>query len=77
MTKPTIVDNDDPSSLNASSPKIQSISSPQIFARQARQMGEWKDLIYREALRMTGALRQIHTSGNNNRSQLVNIIILL
>lgn len=76
MTKPTIADNDptNPSSQNAPSPKILSFSSPQIFALQARQMGEWKDLIYREALRMTGTLRQIHTSGNNNRSQLVSKI---
>lgn len=47
-------------------------NSPQLFARQARQKGEWKDLIYREALKMSGSLRQI-ISGNNTRSQLVNI----
>lgn len=46
--------------------------SPQLFALQARQKGEWKDLIYREALKMSGSLRQI-ISGNNPRSQLVNI----
>ena len=76
MTKTTIVDNENLTnpSVSVSNPKNSSasnISSPQLFALQARQKGEWKDLIYREALRMTGALRQLLTSGNNNRSQLV------
>lgn len=70
MTNPTIADKDRPNSPAPNS-RIPSIRSPQLFARQARQKGEWKDLIYREALRMTGALRQILTSGNSNRSQLV------
>ena len=65
------------SNTSTSNSKVSSTSSPQLFALQARQKGEWKDLIYREALRMTGALRQIITGGSNNRSQLVSIKIFL
>lgn len=58
------------------------ITSPQLVAARARIRGEWKDLVYREALRMTSALRQILSQGNNNanRSQLVNkrnVLIIL
>lgn len=56
-------------------------TSPQLVAVRARINAEWRDLVYREALRMTGALRQI-LGQNNTRNQLVNekngiIIILL
>lgn len=43
--------------------------SPQLVAKKARINAEWKDLIYREALRMAGSLRQ--QINNNSRSQLV------
>lgn len=47
-------------------------TSPQLVAMKARINAEWRDLVYREALRMTGALRQIlGQSNNSSRSQLV------
>lgn len=76
MMKSALVDNKSETAsvgvTNTKNSSVPSISSPQLFAIQARQKGEWKDLIYREALRMTGALRQLLTNSNNNRSQLVN-----
>jgi hypothetical protein len=47
-------------------------TSPQLIAMRARIAAEWKDLVYREALRMSGALRQILANSNNaSRTQLV------
>jgi hypothetical protein len=47
-------------------------TSPQLVAMRARISAEWRDLIYREALRMAGALRQILAqSSNSSRNQLV------
>ena len=44
---------------------------------KARITAEWRDLIYREAARMTGALRQIISqTSNSNRIQLVTAPIL-
>ena len=61
-------------SLNSHSPSTSSPPgmkiSPTLVAIRARISNEWKDLVYREALRMTGALRQI-SNQSNNRSQLV------
>ena len=47
--------------------------SPQLIAKKARINAEWQDLVYREALRMSGSLRQIllQNINNNVRSQLV------
>ena len=60
-------------SKNSQSSAEPFISSPQIVAMKARITAQWQDLIYREALRMTGALRQIISqTSNNNRIQLVN-----
>ena len=47
-------------------------TSPQLVAMRARINSEWRDLVYREALRMAGALRQILAQSNNSsRNQLV------
>lgn len=49
-----------------------STTSPQLIAMRAKINSEWKDLVYREALRMSGALRQILAQTNNStRTQLV------
>lgn len=49
-----------------------STTSPQLVAMRARVNAEWRDLVYREALRMAGALRQILAQTNNSsRNQLV------
>lgn len=67
--------------LNSHSPSTSQLNSPPgmkisptLIAIRARISTEWKDLVYREALRMTGALRQIQS---NNRSQLVIVIIFI
>lgn len=64
------------SNINSNNNSSGNITSPQLIAKKARRMSEWKDLIYREALTMSGALRQIQSHNNNSnnaRSQLVNI----
>lgn len=50
-------------------------SSPSLMVLRARVNASWKDLIYREALRMTGSLRQSGSS-SNSRSQVVNNSVL-
>lgn len=67
-----------PATVNVSSPPVSPVTqqptttSPQLVAMRARINAEWKDLVYREALRMAGALRQILAQSNNSsRNQLV------
>ena len=60
-----------PSTLNNGS----LTSSPTLMALKARVNADWKDLIYREALRMAGSLRQLlaqYGNSSSSRSQLVN-----